>query len=403
MKNILLSILAIYLIFFAPSLFGQKDYKSGCIITNTNDTICGFINLNGNYRNSEECDFKENLEAMPKLLTPNDIKGYKFSNGKVYVSKSITINENNKKVFLEFLVNGIVDLFYYKLPYNEYFFIEKDSTLYQLSNDEKELILDEGFFVQKSNQYIGILAYLFQGDPKLSAKIEKTKFDYKSLINITSEYHNMICHEYKCIDYTKSTRLGLQLEPNIGLINSWLGLKTSSNYAYDIKPVIGLNLRFQPAKTHYLWNFLVGISFSKNYFKEDFLNKLYNNVLKTYRIELDYSVLRVPIILEYSFPARKFQPFISAGYTNILLLNPKYEVRHIKSINSSSIVNTAFRHYQIGLVSSIGLRFKIDDRSNIFIKTDFEYRKPSVSDNYLLDFQNVKAWMINMGYSLKLH
>src|SRR5690606_19029721 len=97
-----------------------------------------------------------------------------------------------------------------------------------------------------SNQYIGLLSYLFQDSPELSNQIKSTDFGFKPLIKITKDYHNNVCDEYSCIDYTKSTKTKIHLEPFIGVMNSWMKLESSSDVAYDIKPVIGINFRFKP-------------------------------------------------------------------------------------------------------------------------------------------------------------
>ncbi len=143
--------------------------------------------------------------------------------------------------------------------------------------------------------------------------LKKTRFSYKSLLNITKEYHNNVCNEYECIDYTKSTKRNIYIEPNISLINSWMGLKTSNDLSGNSKLAIGINFRFKPIKVFQLWNFLVGINYSTNHFNGDFENHLFYPTSRTYRIETKYSIIRIPIILEYSFPAKKIQPFLSSG------------------------------------------------------------------------------------------
>lgn len=404
MKIIQLTIGIVFLLLSNKTVSGQNSYKSGYIVTNNNDTIYGLIKLRSNYLNNRSCNFKKVAEDSPELLSPSDIKAYKIENSKFYISKIISLRDTNRVVFLEFLLDGIVNLYYFKDIVEEYFFIEKDNTLYELSNERKIITKDYDQFFWNSNQYIGALSYLFKESPELSDKIKKTGFSYKSLIKITEDYHNNVCKEYECINYTKSTKIKICLEPNISLVNSWMGLKTSTDLAQNTKLAIGINFKFNPVKVFHLWNFLVGINYSSNHFNGDFENQLFFTTPRTYRIEAKYSIIRVPIVLEYSFPAKKIQPFLSVGYNNVFILNPEADIKVVfdNDLIGETVGELDFQKYQCGLLSGIGVRYIINDKSNIFLKSDFEYRIPSSSFSRTLDYQRVMALIFNIGYSFAI-
>ena len=119
MKN-LNRIFFISLLAISSISYGQRDYKPGYIITNKNDTVHGFINLKSNYQNSRQCEFKRNIDQEPDTYLPFDIKGYRVENSKFYVSKEVPLNDTTEKVFLEYLVEGIVNLYYLKDLTSEY-------------------------------------------------------------------------------------------------------------------------------------------------------------------------------------------------------------------------------------------------------------------------------------------
>ena len=234
-------------------IHGQKGYKPGYIITN------GFDTLRGSYK-------------------PDDIRAYRIENSKYYVSKEVVIDSAKQKIFLEFLVKGIANLFYYKGQGKEYYFIEKDNVMTQLSNDVSMVTVKsmgvmgeyEETYSKNSNQYKRMLQYLFQQSPEVLKEIPNTLFDYRPLIKITKDYHNSVCKDNNCIDFTKSTKKSLYLEPYIGVIDSWMKLNTSKDKIQDIKPYIGLQLRLTPFKGYYMWNFLAGINFSSDKFEGEF-------------------------------------------------------------------------------------------------------------------------------------
>ncbi len=391
------------------SVNGQNEYKNGYIIRNNSDTIYGLISLRSNYANSLECVYKKNSDANADHFSPGDIRAYRIEDIKYYVSKEITLKDNKTKVFLEYLLHGIVDLYYLKAIDEKYFFIEKDDSLFQLSNEEK-VLFDKwgGKFLTKSGQYYGILTYLFQNSPETLKKINDTRFDYKSLINITKEYHENVCKDYKCIEYTQSAKLKIFMEPEISLIYSRMGLKSSNDFAKDLKPAIGVNFRFIPALAYHVWSIGFGVNYSSNNFSGDYKNNLLDGSYRINRVDIKYSIIRIPIMFEYSFPTKKLQPFLSAGGNISYINKPSYSVRLVNKFQFADTViiediYTGLEKFQIGLQGCVGIRFKINERSHLFIKSDFGYREPLSKFSYFLDYHFVNSIQLSMGYGFSLN
>ncbi len=400
----------IFLIFiqFCIISYGQKGFKPGYIITNDFDTLRGFIRLKSNIENSGSCDFITGKNQPSKSYSPDDIRAYRIENSKYYVSKSVMIDSSRQRVFLEYLVDGIVDLFYYKDLGREYYFIQKDTLLLPLTNKGSIVTVkeqglrgeyEENYF-KNSNQYKRILQYLFQESPDVLKEIPYTAFDYRPLIKITKDYHNSVCKDHKCIDFTKSTNKSLYLEPYFGIINSWMGLKTSKDNVREIKPYLGLQLRLKPFKGFSMWNLLVGLNYSTNNFQGDFENSL-NQYGLPYWIRTKYSILRVPITVEYTMPLEKLLPFVSISYDNVLLLSTDYEVVSVHGTNRNPEY-TYFRKYQYGASFGFGVKYKLNNNNYLFLKNEFEYRIPGAGLGYVLDESKVYSYMINLGYSFKI-
>ena len=385
---------------------GQKGYRPGFIITNDSVTEQGYIKLQSNFLNSKSCEFIESNQNV-RNYTPYDIKGYRIERSKYYVSKDVVIDSLIQRVFLEYLVHGIVDLFYYKDHDKEYYFIQKGPQLLMLSNtgslvtvkkNGKNGEYEETYF-KNSNQYKRILQYIFQESPDVLKEIPNTAFDYRPLIKITKDYHKAVCKDSTCIDFTKSTIKSLDLEPAFGFINSWQGLRTSKNYAYNLKPYLGFLLRFKPFKGYTMWNFLTGLNYSTNDFLGDYDNTLYGGFHGKYRINTKYSILNIPLTVEYSFPSEKLQPFISMSYNNVLVLNAKYSVQRIDNYYA---IDSYFRKYQFGFLLGMGLRYNLENKSYIFLKNEFGYRIPGANLGYVLDKTRVCSDLINIGYGIKI-
>ena len=406
MKTTYLLLAGLFIISFTQIGFSQQDFQAGFIIKKTNDTIFGFINLKSNYSFSKMCEFKQHTDSPTEIYTVEGIKSFRIENQKYYIAKEVTIDSVKRKIFLEFLVEGIVNLYYYRDKVDEFYFIEKDNAIYPLSNKDLEVIRTSGNpyenpdkkYSLKSNQYKGILTVLFQASPEVQNKIRFTPFDYKALINITKDYHNAVCKDQKCIDYTKVTSHSLTIEPNIGIVSSTLRLKSSSNSTKDLQLTFGFNLRFTPRKINYHWNYLIGFSYSTNSFKPtDFENQIFTKNTLTYQIRMNYTILKIPLMVEYSFPAKKIQPFVSIAYENIFILNPVYEVREY-----GGLLDSKFRRYQYGFLGGAGIRYKINDKSYIQLKTDFELRLPFQNTREILDFHSVRSMAVIIGYGFKI-
>jgi hypothetical protein len=385
---------------------GQKDSEDGFIVTTANDTIYGQIDIKSNLQNGKSCLFRDPGKETLQNYTPEELVSYR-TKSKYYVSKEISIDSAKQRVFLEYLVDGIADLYYLKEPLNEYYFIEKDGLLTRLSNEEKSILIEGGLahndrtYIKNSNQYKGVLNYLFQDGKGMSDLIAKTDFQYRSLINLTKDYHNTVCSDYRCIDFTRSTVQKLFLELGIGLINTSMGLRTSPDHIYNTRPAVSAQLRFIPLKSNSHWNFLIGMNYSSNDFKGYFANDLYYYSSKdTFELTTSYSILRIPLNIEYIFGKGKIQPLVFAGYNACLLLSSSHSAfGHLHNINY--IEPTAFRRYHHGITSGAGIIFNLN-KNYLFLRGQYEYRVPSVNGHYVFDYVINNSWIFTFGYAFSL-
>ena len=126
------------LIFASTQVFSQKNYKKGFIVNHENDTIHGLINHVGQLAHAKKCNFKKTPESKPVIYTPKDINAYRFQNGKLYVAKKVTIEDQEEvHKFFEYMVDGIVDMYFFRDKDGEHYFVDKgDGKLIPLKNKE---------------------------------------------------------------------------------------------------------------------------------------------------------------------------------------------------------------------------------------------------------------------------
>ena len=161
--------------------FAQSDYRSGFVITNTNDTIHGLINYREGSKKYKSCEFKKSIDQKVVEYLPQEIKGYKLLGDKYFESKYIAVvSELLEDVFLEVLIKGNVSLY----KYQKSFFVDKqDSLLYKLITEEKKVDVDGKEMLMESKKYIGVLSYLLSDCQDVSYILQRVEL-LKNTINV---------------------------------------------------------------------------------------------------------------------------------------------------------------------------------------------------------------------------
>ncbi|MFB6342895.1 outer membrane beta-barrel protein [Saccharicrinis sp. FJH62] len=404
----------------------QKDFYPGYIITLENDTVYGTINLGTSIQNSQKCIFRNTNSKKSQEIYPSDISVYVIANQKHFISKEITLNEVTQKVFLEYLVDGIVDLYFIKADGNNYYYVEKEGKMYLLSNDEVESYPNGRLEIKPSQKYKGVLSFLFQDDPTSLKKSTLVPYSNKSLIRFTKDYHNRVCTDYACIDYTKNTKPNIYIEPIVGINLSRLMFRTSKDYGDDASPVLGFNMRIIPSNSFHLINFNTSLSYSCLNINHTYINSIRESFYFTSgdiirsiaprydypaNVKTKYSYINLPFLIDYQFPLKKIiQPFVFLGINNVFIIKSSYSVSYTSithdmyyhPIYTEYYATPEFKKYHIGFLGGIGLRFFTGNSNYLFIKGQYEYRVPSSKRGYFLDYQRVNSLQVLFGYGFKI-
>lgn len=225
-------------------LKAQTNFLPGVVITNEGDSLHGMIDYRSTSRNAHICEFIQEGNTQVQEFLPFSIKGYSFNNGKYFVSRETTINGQKESLFLEYLVHGICDLYFYGDGIWYHYFLEKaDGQLYELTNEEKKVQLKDKTYLRSDNKYIGVMKYAFSDCPQLMPLINKAQLEHASLINIVKKYHDYMCDDYSCMIYQKQ----------LPAVRVWVGTSVALNSS---------SLSFNKDKK------LESIEFGANYFPE---------------------------------------------------------------------------------------------------------------------------------------
>jgi hypothetical protein len=306
-------------------LKGQTDFRRGFIITNNNDTLHGLVDYRGEARNAKRCDFKESETSAVKEFNPFEIRGYRFTDGKFYISKKIKLKDGEINVFLEFLVNGIADLYYYADGTNIHYFIEKkDGQIIELTNEEEQVYVDGRAYLHETKSYIGSLTYAFADCPQIFKSINQAAFNDKSLIDITKKYHDYVCDSARCIIYEK------QLPPLKFTFGAFVSMNASSlkltkgsmyeaiDFETDYYPTLGLQMNMTLPRVNEKLSLQLSAEYGKFYFHGTSVG------LASYLTESAYlhsSEIKGKMGIKYTYPKGKFRPTFMIGGNIISLFN----------------------------------------------------------------------------------
>lgn len=297
----------IIFLFLAQIINAQTDFRPGYIIPLSGDTIFGKIDYRGDLTMGKLCKFKSN-DGQISDYSPNDISAYRFIDSRYFVSRELSGN----KVFLEFLVKGEVNIYYFREASGDHYYL--DSDVYRLI----EIPYSEGIrredgkdYYFESTKHIGILKYYMKDAPELAAKINNIKKpEHSTLISIAEDYHNAVCKDEECIVFKKKQLLfKVNFEALFGM-RRFSGKVSISNNYYMQAGVIA--------------NIWMPRTNEKLYFRIGFLNTFFD---KNFKEEI--GAYLIPMHIGYLAPnTYKIRPSVS-----ISLNSPSYSCGLLYKVN----------------------------------------------------------------------
>ncbi|MFA8300133.1 MAG: hypothetical protein ACEPOV_08225 [Hyphomicrobiales bacterium] len=298
MKNKILLILLLLKVSFS---FSQERFLEGYVIKNNHDTIHGYIEDESDLYMKEHCNFKKDIQSNMVKYSPEDVRSFRIKDSKFYTRKEI----NDQLIFLEYLVKGQINIYYYQDKVGDHYFIQNDtSQLVELPYKEYITWHKKRDYQNNSKRHIGVLKYFMQDAPQLFKKLDAFgKPSHKNLIRITERYHKEVCSGKQCIVFEKSPPyFHMFVELTTGPANIYEIKKLADSKTYYNGANIYINL-FKGNKKFY---FKTGLLYGKIKKYE------YNYSTNEYDIA-KVGLLKVPIQFVYTPFSGMLRPKISLG------------------------------------------------------------------------------------------
>ena len=323
---------------------------------------------------------------------PGDIYAYRFTDdGKFYIVRTVTIDNISQQVFLEYLVKGIISLYYYRAPASlHYFFEDENGRLIEVKNKETAVKIDRVPGIKKDRRYIGIMSLLFKQSERIKKQLPKIRLDKETLSRITKEYHSEVCYTgEECIEFeyepdTHFFQFGFMLSAGIrahsfsskAVSDYWSTLNIVSDDVKSVIPAVTAQLDVHiPRLTDYVsLQFGAELSRLKGY--NEFQTK------HTYN-KFDISALFTDIRAGISFRLcrTRIYPTIGGGFCDTFLWNVKADnLRKVVVGEEGQMDDIAFsdklsKNY-IGLYINAGVTFSLK-KGAVFVQGLVEQRKNS--------------------------
>jgi hypothetical protein len=405
-------LLVIPLIFTNNFSRAQSDYREGYIITPNHDTISGWLNLNNN-RCFQTCEFRKQKDSKSIIYTPIEIEGYRFANDKFFIAKDLLLRNSYEKyeqvsfkgvrnesyidsvwvpvpgyheerVFLEYLLNGQINFFYYKdeSKVDHYFLQKGNDSLVEITSEVVKVFHNAVLFSEHKNEiFKKILQNEMKEFPQLIQKIGKLELDHKSIIEIGTEYHKLVCSDRDCIVYERS------LKPVTKSVRFYSGLGNSSISRIHVMdsenpyPAFYDNLYWMAGAGIQVYNLIqqsdkfsavINLEFSNNRYNYNQSLKQ-NNEDTTLMYSADFKNIILEVRLLQYFTTKRSSPYFGAGlygnYTFGLETKDHYSAPPFIRIDNSD-----FKKITMGAVVNIGYSLPLSGNSQeLFVELFYRH------------------------------
>ena len=333
-------------IFFSmitTSGFAQRGYYA----TDSTMTFGANVVDGTEYENARYCKVIDK-EDSTTLYTPDQVKEYGLSNGKVFVAKEV----DYQKVFLERLVKGETNLYFFKRGNERTFFVERDSTYFREMPKEQN-----GGYRSFLNDYTSDCE-------AVSEAVKLVSYYKKPLAEFFERYNSCELKPFPFLRYGVVAGYEMMRLDNADYFFSYMN---DMNYKYNGSFTVGLFIDQPIMVSDYSFHAEI------NYSRQDVSYTLYSQELIP-ELTINTSYLRIPFMIRYTHPFLKTRPFINLGGIYSMDINNKSELweevyKGGEWIEYERKVNLI--DHQQGFIVGGGLQFRLDYRRSFFVEARY--------------------------------
>lgn len=337
------SLLLLFL-FITLGISAQNTYYK----TDSLHVVGGKIKDAGEIANAQACHLFKNADFG---TSPYDINEYGLMYGQVYVAADITVNGQNKRVFLERLNTGNIHIYYYRDELGKYMYQLTDSNTYVLIPKEtyREQLLELTESCPTVTKVIAAMDY-----HKKSWEIFFKAFDACRPTYIPRFRYGFLVGREQATLYPGVNIADFDLLSVYGQTQSSLTIGV-----FIDNPILRSN-----------FSVITSLKLSKFLFSGE-----YHEDESDYEFQSNITTLGIPVMFRYSQPLYPFRPYVEAG----IIMNFQMKNKSLYELNYENFPPIEYSNYypliantMIGVGAGAGIEYVLNPRNSLFAGINYE-------------------------------
>ncbi|MBG0858456.1 MAG: outer membrane beta-barrel protein [Bacteroidales bacterium] len=364
-------------------LFCQKIFREGYIIKNNGDILNGLIEFKSKQDIPSACTFKRFDIAVEIAYYPGEIKEFGYVNGNRYISKKLAGKDN----FIEVMVSGKINLY-------------RKGSRYFLEKSPADMVeLTEGSIVYSAdgeqNKFSGLTSFLEYVTEGKAVKIKEKLNPKKDLLPLITGYNKNSGTPYIVYNHEFSQKTLISESFRSGGSRNSFGIYSGINmYSLQIKPesdffipdpdpeissIAGLTYERIISRMNDKLSVRTDLMFLKQNFYSYREYSIQTQILRDDAF-FDFTGIKIPVMLQYSFPSGRIIPYLNIGASYMLLIRKNYlHIRETETYNhdiyTSEDSDMTFHFGEPAVVVGTGVKIRITGNLKLNIQGRFEMGK----------------------------
>lgn len=372
------------------SLSAQVKFAEGYYVTESNDTVRGFIQYKNAY--DKNFSFRPQAEGVTQVLFPEGVKRFGITGDRTFERVSYVKEKGAPEttVFGTVLIDGEVDL----LAYERVFLMGSSEKKYYGLVRQKSS--DDALAMKNYQANTGVLNILLQDCPAAKEAAQKTGISEDDLVRVVTSYNECKNAPFTDLRPKKGKPLrqfgffaGVSFvnlsfrKPDAFAYSSYL---YNSDFPTSVNPTFGLLALFSGKKPSPVLAFQSELVYSSASFHGTFVYTgdigSGNVVTQTTVTDLEYSRLSLSGGLRITARSNKLHPYVSVGVAAQAFRSIESNVYQITQINTSveeeefelATSNTSFAAW-----AAAGIKWNMMGKKALFL--DVNYEASNIADS----------------------
>ena len=371
-----------------------QDYREGYIITNSNDSISGFVSYSGDNKNITRCSFKTTRKSTAVNYFASELQSYGFYGDKRYLSLSHSDEAiTEEKVFVRVLAEGPINLY----RYGDLFLIKKDNIVSLPIPKDQIINTGNGAMMKADKRYVGVLNQAL-ADCNLTAN--KSSYAESDLTKLIDTYNK--CKGQKPLNKNAKPLVKMNYQVFAGYVQSNMTMDLFDDVTFNPSYTVigGLSADVSSPRIFDRLYF----SFQGWYVNATYQAYFEQKIGAEFRREdimMDFYFIKVPVGVRYDF-LKNNTPYIKTGLSTFFLLDHSIKTLTEREGSSGDVfTEESYDGYDIknrplGFWISIGYDYTIQRNLRLFAEFQYENANGFIGTR-IQNFSNVDNFNFLLG------